>query len=116
MPLDDVLTSVRDAANWTRANRYQVASLPPGGGAPLASAADGSPDPYRGFETRIIPENITLLPKTANQTTGGNAWSERAVAVKKGDNITTILREMGATPDEITAIAARSGRAAASMG
>ncbi len=29
--------------------------------APLAYAADGTPDPYAGFETRIVPENITLL-------------------------------------------------------
>ena len=49
--------------------------------------AEGTPDPYAGFEARIVPENITLLPKTANQTTGGNSWNERAVMVKKGDNI-----------------------------
>ena len=34
-------------------------------------------DPYAGFEARIVPENITLLPKTAEQATGGNAWNER---------------------------------------
>ena len=66
-------------------------------------------DPYRGFETRIVPENITLLPKTANQTTGGNSWNERAITVKKGDNISTILRDLGATPEEIKAIAAVLG-------
>ena len=70
--------------------------------------ADREADPYAGFEARIVPENITLLPKTANQTTGGNTWSERAVTVKKGDTIATILREIGATPDEIKAIAAAS--------
>ena len=53
--------------------------------APLAYAAEGTPDPYAGFEARIVPENITLLPKTANQTTGGNAWNERIVTVKKGE-------------------------------
>ena len=44
-----------------------------------------TPDPYAGFEARIVPENITLLPKTTNETTGGNAWNERVVAAKKGD-------------------------------
>ena len=111
MPLDDVLVSVRDAANWT--NRNAAASLsrsrPRSPGQLAYAPADSTPDPYRGFETRIIPENITLLPKTANQTTGGNAWSERAIPVKKGDNITTILRELGATPEEIKAIAATLG-------
>ncbi len=78
-------------------------------GAPLAYAAEGTPDPYAGFETRIVPENITLLPKTANQVTGGNAWNERMVTVKKGESIATILKEIGATPDEINAIASALG-------
>ena len=56
-----------------------------------------------------MPENITLLPKTAAQATGGNGWNERSVTVKKGDNIATILKEIGATPDEIAAIAAALG-------
>jgi murein DD-endopeptidase MepM/ murein hydrolase activator NlpD len=109
-PLDDVLASVREAANWTNRNggkTFTLAAAQPG---QLAYApADSPPDPYRGFETRIVPENITLLPKTANQTTGGNSWSERAVAIKKGDNISTILRDLGATPEEIKAIAAILG-------
>jgi murein DD-endopeptidase MepM/ murein hydrolase activator NlpD len=71
----------------------------------LAYAAEGSPDPYAGFEARIVPENITLLPKTTTQTTGGNAWNERAIVAKKGDSISSILRDLGATPDETKAIA-----------
>ncbi|MBN8965742.1 MAG: M23 family metallopeptidase, partial [Rhizobiales bacterium] len=112
LPIDDVLARVRDTANWTGGgthNRYQVASLPTGGGTPLAYAADGTPDPYAGFETRIVPENITLLAKTASQTTGGNAWNERSVTVKKGENIATIPKELGASADEISAIAAALG-------
>ena len=61
----------------------------------MAYAADGTPDPYAGFETRIVPENITLLPKTGAQVTGGNAWNERSITVKKGDTIATILKEIG---------------------
>ncbi len=110
MPVDDVLVSVREAANWTSRNGgkpFTVAVAQPG---QLAYApADSAPDPYRGFETRIVPENITLLPKTANQTTGGNSWSERSIPVKKGDNVTNILRDLGATPEEIKAIAAILG-------
>jgi murein DD-endopeptidase MepM/ murein hydrolase activator NlpD len=110
LPIDDILARVRDTANWTAgaASKYQVASLPPAG-APLAYAAEGTPDPYAGFETRIVPENITLLPKTANQVTGGNSWSERIVTVKKGESIVSILKEIGGTPDEINAIAATLG-------
>jgi murein DD-endopeptidase MepM/ murein hydrolase activator NlpD len=111
LPLDDILARVRDTANWTGSTtaRYQVASLPPSGGGSMAYAADGTPDPYAGFETRIVPENITLLPKTGSHATGGNAWSERIVTVKKGENINLILKEFGALPDEIAAIAQALG-------
>jgi murein DD-endopeptidase MepM/ murein hydrolase activator NlpD len=106
VPLDDVVATVREAANWTSRNGGKPFTLAAAQPDQLAYApADSTPDPYRGFETRIVPENITLLPKTANQTTGGNAWSERAVTVKKGDNIWIILRELGATMDEMKAIA-----------
>jgi len=111
LPIDDIIARVRDTANWTGGSqsRYQVASLPGDGNAPLAYAADGNPDPYAGFETRIVPENITLLPKTGAQVTGGNGWSERSVTVKKGENISTALKEIGAAPDEIQQIAAALG-------
>jgi len=56
LPIDDIIARVRDTANWTGSSqsRYQVASLPSDGNAPLAYAADGNPDPYAGFETRKI--------------------------------------------------------------
>ena len=113
LPLDDVIARVRDTANWTGsapAGRYQVAGINPTARvSAYAVEGDTTNDPYAGFETRIVPENITLLPKTAGQTTGGNAWNERAVVVKKGENISTILKELGATPEEIKAIAAALG-------
>jgi len=112
LPIDDVIARVRDTANWNgnSQNRYQVASLPANGAvAPLAYATDGTPDPYAGFETRIVPENITLLPKTGSQVTGGNPWNERSVTVKKGDSIASILKDIGGTPDDIAAIASALG-------
>jgi murein DD-endopeptidase MepM/ murein hydrolase activator NlpD len=109
LPVEEVVTRVREAANWSGRGgpSYAVAGLQPTGR--LAYAADGAPDPYAGFEARIVPENITLLPKTAAQTTGGNAGNERVVTVKKGESISTILRDIGAAPDEIKAIAAALG-------
>ena len=111
LPIDDIIARVRDTANWTGSTHGALPGREPAAErrAPLAYAADGTPDPYAGFETRIVPENITLLPKTGNQITGGNAWNERIVTVKKGENIATILKEIGATPDEIAAIAAALG-------
>ncbi len=111
VPLEEVVARVRDAANWTGGgseNRYMLASLP-APGMKLAYAAEGGSDPYAGFEARIVPENITLLPKTTGQTTGGNSWSERVVTVKKGESILSILRDLGASAEDIKAIAAVLG-------
>ncbi|MFL6930898.1 MAG: peptidoglycan DD-metalloendopeptidase family protein, partial [Xanthobacteraceae bacterium] len=110
LPLEEVLARVRETADWTgsASPRYALANVRPGG-SKLAYAAEGDPDPYFGFEARIIPENITLLPKTAAQTTGGNAWNERTIAVKKGDSVASILRDLGTTAEETKAIAGALG-------
>ncbi|KJC62806.1 membrane protein [Bradyrhizobium sp. LTSPM299] len=116
--LDDVLMRVRDAANWRGAGgsvRYTLANAAADatGSGPdmkMAYASEGNvSDPYAGFETRVVPENVTLLPKTKDQVTGGNPTGERVHVVKKGDSISSILRDQGATPDEAKAIAATLG-------
>jgi murein DD-endopeptidase MepM/ murein hydrolase activator NlpD len=105
-PLDDVIRKVREAANWTDqpSGKYALASLPPGGS--LAYAAPDLPaaDPYAPFEARITEENITQLAKTAAQATGGNPWNERVISLKKGDVLGAVLRDLGATPEEIKQI------------
>src|SRR5262245_3189527 len=92
---DDILARVRDTAHWTcgaQQARYQVAGVQQLSTTLAYASADRDSDPYAGFEARIVPENITLLPKTASQVTGGNAWNERAVTVKKSENIVSILQ------------------------
>jgi murein DD-endopeptidase MepM/ murein hydrolase activator NlpD len=115
--LDEVLMRVRDASNW-RGNsgvRYTLANATAdaSGTQPdmkLAYATEGNvPDPYAGFETRVVPENVTLLPKTKDQATGGNPSNERVHMVRKGDTVTSILRDQGATPEEAKAIATTLG-------
>jgi murein DD-endopeptidase MepM/ murein hydrolase activator NlpD len=116
--LDEILLRVRDASNW-RVNsggvRYTLASATAdaGGAQPdlkMAYAAEGTAaDPYAGFETRVVPENVTLLPKTKDQATGGNPSNERVHMVKKGDTVISIMREQGATPEEAKSIAAMLG-------
>ena len=116
-PMDEVLQRVREAANWTGSLTRTASASPAGigGGAfKLAYATEGNiGDPYAGLEARMVPENITFLPKTAKQTTGGNNWNERAITAKKGDTLNSVLQEVGATADEVKAIAkalgARSG-------
>ena len=117
--LDEVLMRVRDASNW-RGNsggvRYaalaNAAADATGAQSDikLAYATEGNvADPYAGFETRVVPENVTLLPKTKEQVTGGNPSGERVHVVKKGDTVASILRDQGATPEEAKAIAATLG-------
>jgi murein DD-endopeptidase MepM/ murein hydrolase activator NlpD len=118
--LDEVLMRVKDAANWHGNGagvRYALANAT----ADMTSATQsdmkmayategtGSSDPYAGFETRVVPENVTLLPKTKEQITGGNPAGERIHMVKKGDSVTSVLKDLGATPDECRAIAATLG-------
>ena len=115
--LDEVLLRVRDASNWRGGSgvRYTLANATAdaSGAQPdlkLAYATEGSAaDPYAGFETRVVPENVTLLPKTKEQATGGNPSNERVHIVKKGDTVTSILRDQGATPEEAKSIATTLG-------
>jgi murein DD-endopeptidase MepM/ murein hydrolase activator NlpD len=116
--MDEVLLRVRDASNWRGSSSgVRYASLAnaaaDASGAQselkLAYANEGTAaDPYAGFQTRVVPENVTLLPKTKDQVTGGNP-SERVHFVKKGDSVATILRDQGATAEEARAIAATLG-------
>jgi murein DD-endopeptidase MepM/ murein hydrolase activator NlpD len=117
--LDEVLMRVKDAANWHGNGggvRYALANATADSSAAqpdmkmaYATEGTGSSDPYAGFETRVVPENVTLLPKTKEQITGGNPTGERIHIAKKGDTVTSILRDQGATPDEAKAIAATLG-------
>ncbi|KRR30064.1 M23 family metallopeptidase [Bradyrhizobium retamae] len=116
--LDEVLMRVRDAANWRGSGGVRYTALANAAAdtsgvqsdLKLAYATEGNvSDPYAGFETRIVPENVTLLPKTKDQITGGNPTGERVHIVKKGDSVASILRDQGATPDEARAIALTLG-------
>jgi murein DD-endopeptidase MepM/ murein hydrolase activator NlpD len=108
--VDEVLARVREAANWDGKLGQKLpllaSAVPP---TLTAYAPERQADPYAGFEPRIVPENVSLLPKTTAQVTGGNAWNERSIVLKKGDSVSAFLREMGATADEIKAITAAFG-------
>jgi murein DD-endopeptidase MepM/ murein hydrolase activator NlpD len=108
--IDEVLAHVREAANWDGAAVQRTAMVTdavPSSLIPYAAERNG--DVYGGFEPRIVPENVTLLPKTTAQVTGGNAWNERTVVLKKGDSVSAILRDLGATAEEVKAITAAFG-------
>ena len=117
LPLDDVLTRVRDVANAVPTNTALRPTTDPSP-APSRSATPPRAIPVAdfGFAARVVPENVTLLPKTTAQTNGGGDWSERLVTVKKGETVGSILRELGAAPDEIKQIIAVFGPLAAEGG
>jgi murein DD-endopeptidase MepM/ murein hydrolase activator NlpD len=107
LPLDDIVARVRDVASRSVANSPMLANAESNAtpGIRFNYAAEGDTDPYLGFEARVVPENITLLPKTS-----GNAeWSEHLVIVKKNETVGSILRELGSTPDEIKNVLAVLG-------
>ena len=116
MPLDEVLTRVRDVATAVPTNTALRPTTDPTGTITLSYAAEGNPGADFGFAARVVPENVTLLPKTTAQTNGGGDWSEHLVVVKKGETVGSILRELGAAPDEIKQIIAVFGPLAAEGG
>jgi murein DD-endopeptidase MepM/ murein hydrolase activator NlpD len=115
LPLDDVLARVRDVANSVPTNTGLTPTTDPTGTVTLSYAAEGSPADFN-FTARVVPENVTLLPKTTALANGGGDWSERMVTAKKGETVGSILRELGAAPDEIKQIIAAFGALAADNG
>jgi murein DD-endopeptidase MepM/ murein hydrolase activator NlpD len=114
LPLDDVMARVRDVALRTNAGTTG-SLLVNADGTPsvkMSYAPEADPDTYFGFVPRAVPENVTLLPKTTSIANGGGDWTEKQIVVKKGETVGSILRELGAAPDEIKAIIAVIGPAA----
>jgi murein DD-endopeptidase MepM/ murein hydrolase activator NlpD len=103
-PKDEVTARVREAAEWARKTTANVPDAANITGIKLAYAGQSSIDPYAGFGARVVPENITLLPKTASQTNGGNPFNEKVILAKNGDSVADILRDLGSNNDDIAAI------------
>lgn len=59
--------------------------------------------PFSTIEVRVVPENVTSLPKI-EQKAVPPLIEERDVVLKKGETVETVLRSYGGTPDQIGAI------------
>ncbi|MGO4574253.1 M23 family metallopeptidase [Microvirga sp. 2TAF3] len=59
--------------------------------------------PFSTIEVRVVPENVTNLPKL-DQRGASPLVEERDVALKKGETLETVLRAYGANPEQILAI------------
>src|ERR1700729_2023241 len=115
LPIDSGRARVPDVAANVAATGTTPGLLVNADGTPnlkMNYAPEADPDTYFGFMPRVVPENVTLLPKTTSIVNGGGDWSERQVVVKKGETVGSILRELGAAPEEIRAIIAVIGPAA----
>ena len=112
LPLDDVLTHVRDVAATAGTSSTVLVNADGTPSIKFNYAAENDPGAYFGFAPRVVPENVTLLPKTTGQPPGGSDWSERQVVAKRGETVGSILRELGAQPDEIKAVIAVIGPSA----
>ena len=107
LPLEQVMARVRDIALGGKSPAL-LASADTTSSIKLSYATEGDPDGGFGFAAHVVPENVTLLPKSSAQTNGSD-WSERMIVAKKGDTVGSILREQGALPDEIKKIIAVLG-------
>jgi len=59
--------------------------------------------PFSTIEVRVMPENVTDLPKL-EQRAIPPLVEEREVVFRKGETLETVLRSYGATPEQIAAI------------
>ncbi|MGO4526852.1 M23 family metallopeptidase [Microvirga sp. 2MCAF35] len=59
--------------------------------------------PFSTIEVRVVPENVTDLPKVEQRATTP-LFEEREVVLKKGETLETVLRSYGGTPEQIAAI------------
>ena len=108
---EDVLFKVREAiapaAGDGKLRQTLTASAGFAGGGRLGYAAEG--DPRNGEGLSAFAENMSSVPKSANEVTGGNSWSERTVLAKKGEGLGAILRDLNALPRATQALVSAFG-------
>ncbi|MDB5590049.1 M23 family metallopeptidase [Enterovirga sp.] len=115
----DVLAQLEaEARSSEQAGRLSAALptfLPRAFATPVGAAA-GSPglfprtsDPtFRSIEVRVVPENVTNLPKSAARA-GEVAFEDRTVTVKRGETLDAALRGAAATAEEARQIVGALG-------
>ncbi|WP_342359698.1 M23 family metallopeptidase [Terrarubrum flagellatum] len=61
--------------------------------------------PFSNIEVRVVPENVTNLAKTESEKSEFST-EERINSIRKGETIETVLKNNGASPEEIRLIVA----------
>lgn len=112
--MDRVLVKVREVAELGHTPGFPAAitggprGLPAGAPYLAYAAADGGLE--AGLTGTLMPDNVSFMPKTSGETSGGNDWSDSTVVVKKGDSIVSILTGNGVAQDQARALAAAFNR------
>ena len=65
-------------------------------------------NPFSAIEVRVVPENVTNLPR-AEAPSAEPMVEERDIALKKGETLETVLRGLGAAPDQVLSIVTALG-------
>lgn len=93
--------------------RTSRASLDPAGG--LGYAGPNSPilAPFSSIEVRMVPENVTEVPRSPPAQQGQN--DERLVVMRKGESLEDALRNAGCLRDQIPRLAAALGASARNL-
>jgi murein DD-endopeptidase MepM/ murein hydrolase activator NlpD len=64
--------------------------------------------PFNSIEVRVVPENVTTLPKVELRA-GDALFEERDVAIRRGENFEAALKANGASDDQIRSIVTALG-------
>jgi murein DD-endopeptidase MepM/ murein hydrolase activator NlpD len=86
----------------------RAAAVDPLGALSYATAGNpGASAPFSSIEVRMVPENVTNIPKSSAEWHGESA--ERLVQIRHGETFEDLLRANGASKDAIPAILAAFG-------
>ncbi len=88
--------------------RTSRVGLDPLGALTYARPADPITAPFSSIEVRMVPENVTLIPKAA-AIAQPTQMEERLVVMRRGESLDDILRANGATREQIRSIVAAFG-------
>lgn len=109
-PMESVLVKVREIAELARSQPGALPDAIVGNtrfspNAPyLAYATEGQDIGAAAAGARGLKDNISFVPKTSAETSGGNDWSDTTVVVKKGDTIVSILTDAGVSKEDARAL------------
>lgn len=109
MRAEDVMFAVREVLSPQSSGSGQVRTITNLGSGFGNALAYADPNDPRNARVQAFDENVSTVPKTATEVTGGNSWTERTIIAKKNEGLTAILRELSAPERTIAAVMAAFG-------